>query len=96
MLGLLRISKIRNYTQKQKQHNILKRREQGGGEKFFSAFFSTDNEDRLCKGVLNIPLLQGLSSFIFHSINSLLINHLIINLQAIAGSDCWTQCWTQC
>ena len=26
--------------------------------------------------------------------NSLSINHLIINLQAIVGSDCWTQCWT--
>ncbi len=64
--------------------------------KFSRAFFSTDNEDRLCKGVLNIPPLQCLSAFIFHSINSLLINHLIINLQAIAGSDCWTQCWTPC
>ena len=30
--------------------------------KFSRAIFSTDNEDRLCKGVLNIPLLQGLSS----------------------------------
>ena len=40
---------------------ILKRRERGQG-KFSSAIFSTDNEDILCKGVLNIPLLQGLSS----------------------------------
>ena len=30
--------------------------------KFSCAIFSTDNEDRLCKGVLNIPPLQCLSS----------------------------------
>lgn len=60
----------------------------------FPARFSQQLRGQTLQGGLNIPLLQCLSSFILIPYNSLLINHLIINLQAIAGSDCWTQCCT--
>lgn len=68
--------------------NITFLKEERG--KIFLCLFLDKYEDRPCKGVLNIPLLQGLSSIFSIPHNSLSINYLIINLQAIVGSDCWT------
>lgn len=61
----------------------------------FSPIFCLQNKDRLCeRGIFIVPFAKFVLSFFSH--NSLSINHLIVNLQAIAGSNCWTQCWTPC
>lgn len=57
-------------------YTLLKGENRG---KIFSHVFSTDNEDKLCKGVLNIPLLQGLSS-VFLEIDEGVGQPLTINL----------------
>lgn len=72
---------------------LLKTDERREG-KIFADFLFAEQGQTLRKGYIYSPLCKVCPLFFSH--NSLSINHLIVNLQAIAGSNCWTQCWTPC